>query len=112
MGSEFMEIIKGARTVPVAGWSNAWPGGRFYNFYVQIWAICVRKRTTTSWGTGAGVRREIVLGKYCLRGCIVRFRTSEKDIEEIIAIIVREGSRLHKNFRAIDDENALNMQAG
>ena len=26
--------------------------------------------------------------KYCLRGCIVNFRTSEKDIEEIISIVV------------------------
>jgi glutamate/tyrosine decarboxylase-like PLP-dependent enzyme len=38
----------------------------------------------------------VVLDKYCLRGCIVNFRTSEKDIEEIIEIIVREGRRIHK----------------
>lgn len=37
----------------------------------------------------------VVFGKYCLRGCIVNFRTSRKDIEEIIAIIVREGRQLH-----------------
>ncbi len=37
----------------------------------------------------------VVLGKYCLRGCIVNFRTSEKDIEEIIEIIVREGKKIH-----------------
>lgn len=37
----------------------------------------------------------VVFGKYCLRGCIVNFRTSRKDIEEIIAIIVREGRELH-----------------
>jgi glutamate/tyrosine decarboxylase-like PLP-dependent enzyme len=35
----------------------------------------------------------IVNGKYCLRGCIVNFRTSNKDIEEIIEIIVREGKK-------------------
>ena len=33
----------------------------------------------------------IVAKKYCLRACIVNFRTSQKDIEEIIEIIVREG---------------------
>lgn len=37
----------------------------------------------------------IVGGKYCLRGCIVNFRTSKKDIEEIIEIIVREGRKMH-----------------
>lgn len=44
----------------------------------------------------------IVKGKYCLRGCIVNFRTSEKDIREIIGIIVKEGRAIHqelmKNF--------------
>jgi len=37
----------------------------------------------------------VVFEKYCLRGCIVNFRTSSKDIEEIIEIIVREGRQLH-----------------
>jgi glutamate/tyrosine decarboxylase-like PLP-dependent enzyme len=37
----------------------------------------------------------IVNGKYCLRGCIVNFRTSKKDIAEIIEIIVREGKKMH-----------------
>ena len=37
----------------------------------------------------------IINGKYCLRGCIVNFRTSRQDIEEMIEIIVREGRRLH-----------------
>ncbi len=35
----------------------------------------------------------IVAGKYCLRTCIVNFRTSETDIEEIVEIIVRTGRR-------------------
>ncbi len=38
----------------------------------------------------------IVKGKYCLRGCIVNFRTSEKDIREIIEIIVRVGNAVHQ----------------
>lgn len=36
----------------------------------------------------------IIDGKYCLRACIVNFRTSKKDIEEIIEIIVDEGLKL------------------
>lgn len=37
----------------------------------------------------------VVEGKYCLRACIVNFRTSEKDIQEVIEIIVREGRKVH-----------------
>lgn len=37
----------------------------------------------------------IVAEKYCLRGCIVNFRTSAIDIEEIIEIIVRKGREIH-----------------
>ncbi len=38
----------------------------------------------------------VVKGAYCLRGCIVNFRTSEKDIEEIIEIVVQEGRAIHQ----------------
>jgi len=41
----------------------------------------------------------IVREKYCLRGCIVNFRTSKKDIAEIIDIIVREGEKIHRKFQ-------------
>ena len=37
----------------------------------------------------------VIKGKYCLRACIVNFRTSAKDIEEIIDIIVRVGRETH-----------------
>lgn len=37
----------------------------------------------------------LVHGKYCLRACIVNFRTTEKDIREIIDIIVKEGRKGH-----------------
>ena len=37
----------------------------------------------------------IVNNNYCLRACIVNFRTSEKDIEDIIEIIVRVGKKIH-----------------
>jgi aromatic-L-amino-acid/L-tryptophan decarboxylase len=38
----------------------------------------------------------VVRQMYCLRACIVHFRTSENDIEEIIEIIVREGNKMHR----------------
>lgn len=41
----------------------------------------------------------MVKNKYCLRGCIVNFRTSEKDIEEIITIIAREGKAVHLSLQ-------------
>ncbi len=41
----------------------------------------------------------IVHDKYCLRGCIVNFRTSKKDIEEIIEIVVREGKKMCQKFQ-------------
>jgi len=41
----------------------------------------------------------VVTEKYCLRACIVNFRTTEKDIGEIIEIIVREGRKIHKHLQ-------------
>lgn len=38
----------------------------------------------------------VVADKYCLRCCIVNFRTSRKDILEIVDIIVREGQKIHQ----------------
>lgn len=38
----------------------------------------------------------VIEDKYCLRACIVNFRTSEKDIQEVIDIVVREGRATHK----------------
>ena len=38
----------------------------------------------------------VVADKYCLRCCIVNFRTSRKDIDEVIEIIVREGRIVHE----------------
>jgi aromatic-L-amino-acid decarboxylase len=40
----------------------------------------------------------VVKEKYCLRACIVNFRTTEKDIKEIIEIIVSAGRMVSKNF--------------
>lgn len=38
----------------------------------------------------------MVRDKYCLRSCIVNFRTSDRDIDEIIEIVAREGRKLHE----------------
>jgi len=37
----------------------------------------------------------IIKENYCLRACFVNFRTSKKDINEIVKIIVREGRKAH-----------------
>jgi len=41
----------------------------------------------------------VVNEMYCLRACIVNFRTSEKDIEEIIEIVVSEGAKVHNKLQ-------------
>ena len=41
----------------------------------------------------------VIGNKYCLRGCIVNFRTSEKDIHEIIDIIVKEGRKIQAQMK-------------
>jgi aromatic-L-amino-acid decarboxylase len=41
----------------------------------------------------------IVTKKYCLRTCIVNFRTTKKDIEECIEIIVKEGRKTHLSLQ-------------
>ncbi len=37
----------------------------------------------------------VVKEKYCLRACVVNFRTSKNDMREIAEIIVREGRKVH-----------------
>jgi glutamate/tyrosine decarboxylase-like PLP-dependent enzyme len=41
----------------------------------------------------------VIAGKYCLRACIVNYRTSEKDILETIDIIVLEGRKVHEALK-------------
>ena len=36
----------------------------------------------------------VIDGKYCLRACIVNFRTAEKDIEDVVEIVVRNGRKV------------------
>jgi len=44
----------------------------------------------------------VINGKYCLRGCIVNFRTSEKYIVDIIEIITREGKKTHQRLQEVE----------
>jgi aromatic-L-amino-acid decarboxylase len=46
-------------------------------------------------GGEAFLSNAVVNEKYCLRACIVNFRTSKKDIEEIVDIIIQEGRKAH-----------------
>jgi aromatic-L-amino-acid/L-tryptophan decarboxylase len=46
----------------------------------------------------------VVRGHYCLRGCIVNFRTSVQDIGDIIEIIVREGRKMHQILQKPEKE--------
>jgi len=41
----------------------------------------------------------IINKKYALRGCIVNFRTSRKDIEEVIEIVVQQGQKMHERLQ-------------
>lgn len=45
----------------------------------------------------------IVGEKYCLRACIVNFRTSKKDIREIVEIIVRVGRKVHSKLSSTNN---------
>lgn len=40
----------------------------------------------------------IIEDRYCMRACIVNFRTSKRDIREVIEIIVREGKKVHETL--------------
>lgn len=44
------------------------------------------------------ISNAVVKEKYCLRACVVNFRTSKKDIEEIVEIIIREGRKTHSKL--------------
>ncbi|HEX7905354.1 MAG TPA: aminotransferase class V-fold PLP-dependent enzyme [Chitinophagaceae bacterium] len=41
----------------------------------------------------------VIDGKYCLRACIVNFRTSKKDISEVIDIIINEGRNVCEEIK-------------
>jgi aromatic-L-amino-acid/L-tryptophan decarboxylase len=43
---------------------------------------------------GVFLSNAMVNNQYCLRACIVNFRTTEKDIREVIHLVVREGRSL------------------
>ena len=50
----------------------------------------------------------IIGEKYCLRGCVVNFRTSGKDIEEIVEIILRKGREVHGRLEKKEETQIIN----
>jgi len=50
-------------------------------------------------GGEAFLSNAIIDGKYCLRACIVNFRTSEEDVVSLIDIIINQGRKIHKKLR-------------
>jgi aromatic-L-amino-acid/L-tryptophan decarboxylase len=52
----------------------------------------------------------MVLEKFCLRACIVNFRTSGNDIHETIEIVVREGRKLHQALQNPDKSNQRELK--
>jgi glutamate/tyrosine decarboxylase-like PLP-dependent enzyme len=42
----------------------------------------------------------IIKGKYCLRVCIVNFRTTIDDLRELVEIVIREGRKLHGELKS------------
>ena len=45
----------------------------------------------------------VVSDKYCLRACIVNFRTTERDIHEVIDIVLKEGRKLYEELMLKND---------
>jgi len=46
----------------------------------------------------------MINGMYCLRACIVNFRTSDEDIEQIIDILVKEGRKIANQLADTNNE--------
>jgi aromatic-L-amino-acid/L-tryptophan decarboxylase len=42
----------------------------------------------------------IINGRYCLRICIVNFRTTIDDLNDLVAIVIREGRKLHGELKS------------
>lgn len=40
----------------------------------------------------------VINNRYCLRACLVNFRTSENDIREVVELIVRKGRQVHEQL--------------
>ncbi len=50
------------------------------------------------------VSNAIIDGYYCLRACVVNFRTDKKDMEEIIDTVIRVGYRISQEKQLQEDE--------
>ena len=50
-------------------------------------------------GGEAYLSNAVIAGKFCLRVCIVNFRTSLADIEALLPLVVRTGQQLDETLR-------------
>jgi hypothetical protein len=41
----------------------------------------------------------VVNGRFLLRACVVNFRTSAKDIEEVVGLVVKAGTEIDRRLR-------------
>jgi aromatic-L-amino-acid decarboxylase len=53
----------------------------------------------------------IVDGKYCLRVCIVNFRTTIAEIKDLVKIVLQEGKKLDRQLRSSLNAKALKTEA-
>jgi len=43
----------------------------------------------------------VIDGKYCLRVCIVNFRTTYSDLQDLVKIVLLEGEKVHKELQSV-----------
>ena len=69
------------------------PGGKMDETYLNT--LNEKLLNELQQGGEVFLSNAVIADKYCLRACIVNFRTSKKDIHEMVEIIAREGRQLH-----------------
>ncbi|HEY9340735.1 MAG TPA: aminotransferase class V-fold PLP-dependent enzyme [Hanamia sp.] len=82
--------------------SGYMPGGEMNETYLNT--LNEKLLNELQQGGEVFLSNAVIADKYCLRACIVNFRTSKKDIHEMVEIIAREGRRLHQRLNNPLDE--------
>ena len=49
----------------------------------------------------------LVRGRYCLRACVVNFRTNEQDVREAISLLVEKGKAVHQKLSGAADRSLV-----
>ena len=79
--------------------SGYMPGGEMNETYLNT--LNEKLLNELQQGGEVFLSNAVIADKYCLRACIVNFRTSKKDIHEMVEIIVREGRQLHQRLKTL-----------